>query len=185
MSSDPWRPIADYEGLYEVSDRGEIRSLDRVLIKQNRRGGSYKAHHKGRIMRLTPDKDGYLQVSLCKNGLIKKRKVHKIVLETFDRPCPAGQETLHGAGGVSDNRWPENIKWGTHAENEFEKLESGTAQFGSRVYGSKLTEDIVRDSRRQVTFEYVSIGSLADEHGVDYHTMWMAVTCRSWKHVSL
>lgn len=115
-----WLPVIGWEGLYEVSDRGEVRSLDRWIPQQQRL-------FPGRVLK--PGRDGhYLFVHLCYNGKSVSRKVHSLVLEAFAEPRPAGLEACHGPGGKLDNRWPENLSWGTKDKNLGpDKVRDGTA----------------------------------------------------------
>ena len=74
-----WREIKGYEGLYEVSNWGRVRSLG---MWTNVRGGG-KRWLAGRVLRPHKDRGGYLLVHLCKDGVIKTCKVHRLVAEAF------------------------------------------------------------------------------------------------------
>lgn len=70
-----WKPIVDYEGIYEVSNTGKIRSLDRIsCIGRNL---------KGQILNPSIDAQGYFMVRLSKNGKVINGKIHQIVAITF------------------------------------------------------------------------------------------------------
>lgn len=169
-----WLPVFGWVGLYEVSDWGRVRSLDRM----SRNGQLYR----GRVLQPTPDRDGYLQVFLKRQGRRETKKVHRLVLEAFDPPARA--QVRHGPGGKRDNRWPENICWGTQLENEADKLRDGTRVHGSAIPWAKLNEDIVRACRaRRASGEAVS--DLAREYGVERSVMRLAITGKTWKHVAL
>lgn len=116
-----WRPISGYEGYYEVSNEGVIRSLDRDI--EHAVSGTIR--RRGRIIRLKPHKDGYQVATLHKEGRRKNRMVHQIVLEAFVGPCPPGQQTCHNNGDPSDNRI-ENLRWDTPKENMADKRRHGT-----------------------------------------------------------
>lgn len=73
-----WKPINSYEKLYEISSFGRVRSLDREI---EGRWGSTKI--RGKLLIPVPDKDGYLIITLCKNGKQKVGKIHRLVAETF------------------------------------------------------------------------------------------------------
>lgn len=136
-----WRPVPGYEGLYEVSDRGQVRSLDRVAAHGSRAGGRAGTMAlRGKILALAPHRSGHVAVHLSRDGVVETVQVHRLVLEAFAGACPDGQETLHGSGGPADNRWPENIRYGTRSKNTIER----------HIYGgmhAKLTADAVRAMR--------------------------------------
>jgi len=106
-----WRPIVDWEGLYEVSDFGRVRSVARVVVCIDGR----TQHWPERLRTLQVWK-GYHCVSLYRAGRGSRYEVHQLVARAFLGPCPTGQETLHRDGVKLYNR-PTNLRYGTHAEN--------------------------------------------------------------------
>jgi hypothetical protein len=119
-----WRPIPGYEGHYEISDLGQVRSIDRLVDRGNRR-----MRLKGRILK--PEQrcpDGgriYYVVKLSKDGIVSKWYVHILVLTIFRGECPEGQEGCHNNGISTDNRL-ENLRWDTHIANVHDAIEHGT-----------------------------------------------------------
>jgi len=104
-----WRPIPDYEGLYEVSDAGRVRSVPRTIpgrIKGTRR------QWPGRLM--TPDRSKYgdLSVQLCREGTIRKRMVRDLVLEAFAPPVPVPRRHGRQRNGDRANNRLSNLEWG-------------------------------------------------------------------------
>ena len=77
MTEEIWRPVVGYEGLYEVSSLGRVRSLDRYVKSK-----SYRLH-KGKILSPAKDTTGYLKVVLSCNGKSKTIKVHRLVAIAF------------------------------------------------------------------------------------------------------
>ena len=100
-----WRKVPGYEGLYEVSNTGKIKSLERV---------DKTGHiHKERILRKQITKRGYERVVLCKDGKIKAYFVHRLVAFAFPEICGIyfdGAEVNHKNEIKTDNR-PENLEW--------------------------------------------------------------------------
>jgi hypothetical protein len=78
MKNEIWKDVVGYEGLYQVSNLGRVKSLDRVIIRKDGR----KDRIKGRMLKFYNNK-GYLYVDICKNGACKKCKVHRLVLQSF------------------------------------------------------------------------------------------------------
>jgi hypothetical protein len=139
QSLERWRPVVGYEGLYEVSDLGRVRSLDRVSLLQ----GKYKRFAKGRVLKPIPNSKGYHLVTLSKDGIQKTPSVHQLVLQAFVGPCPEGQLVRHGPGGKDDNRL-SNLSYGTPKQNMADRLRDGTAIYGDTHPMAKLTEEQAR-----------------------------------------
>jgi hypothetical protein len=160
-----WLPVVGREGLYEVSDRGRVRSLSRMVPNIK---GTGMHLYRGRL--LTPWKaEYYLKVGLSGGGKVTVRRVHVLVMEAFAGPRPDGMDVLHGPGGKLDNRL-ENLSNGTRAENMADRHRDGTAPLGERHHHAKLTADIVRQCRaRHVAGE--EPGALAAEFGVTLTAM--------------
>ena len=78
-----WKDIKNYEGLYQVSNLGRIKSLDRIVYQKNSFGNIQKNIYKGKILSLFEDKDGYLRVNLKKDKKMKQYGVHVLVANTF------------------------------------------------------------------------------------------------------
>lgn len=127
-SVEEWKPVVGYEASYEVSNRGRVRSVERVVMRSN----GLPQRWRERILRLGPHKAGYLQVSLWFGGVERKRMVHRLVMEAFVGPCPEEHEVCHGDGDPKNN-CIENLRYGTHSENMFDKVKHG------RHHGSRRT----------------------------------------------
>ena len=158
-----WRPIPGYEGLYEVSDLGRVRSLgrttrDRKVVPP-------------RVMKGSPDMGGYLSVKLYGGeqgrGGRKLRKVHHLVLEAFVEPKPQGKMCRHLDGDPQNNSL-ENLRWGTCAENAQDKIRHGRAGTNTTLPG--------REARKAVVFREIDAGRsikvAAVIAGVTYSSAW-------------
>lgn len=109
FESESWLPAVGYEGLYEVSDLGRVRSLPRV-----RRNGNPLS---GRILRPGPQRRGYLTVALTgRDGVVRSRRVHQLVLAAFVGMRPEGMAVLHRNDVPGDNRLV-NLYYGSRLEN--------------------------------------------------------------------
>lgn len=111
-----WKDIIGYETLYQVSNIGRVRSLDRVIIKSN----GVAQFFKGKIIKPIENTDGYFQVKLCKNGSSHTIRVHQIVAQHFlDKPmCKNNNvyEVNHKDFNRKNNN-VNNLEWVTHTEN--------------------------------------------------------------------
>lgn len=130
-----WKSVVGYEGYYEVSDQGRVRSVDRTVTDGSRR--------RGRIRKPAPNGDcGHPYVTLSRGNHVECMAVHKAVLVAFVGPRPDGQEARHLDGDAANNR-QTNLKWGTPAENTEDKRRHGTVQKGGRHWNAQLTEQDV------------------------------------------
>ena len=124
--SEEWRAIPGYEGLYEVSSEGRVRSLDRVIsCTRSDSAGPFGRDLQGRELKQSTDRTGRLSVNLSRNGRARKRRVHTLVAEAFVGPRPEGLEVCHGDGDPSNNR-VSNLRYGTASENWADRKLHGT-----------------------------------------------------------
>jgi len=107
-----WRDIKGYEGLYQVSNLGRVRSLDKAIVDSKGR----KRISKGRIRRVGVKSGGYLNVALCKNGKAVNKSVHRLVAEAFMPDADFSLDVHHINGVRHDNRI-ENLRFVTEREN--------------------------------------------------------------------
>lgn len=182
MSEEAWRPVVGFEGEYEVSNFGRVRSLTRVHTYQ--RIDQYSGNvievsrtRKGVELRPGRMKSGHLSVAL---GRGNSRCVHVLVLEAFVGPRPAGMEGLHGDDEPSNNRL-YNLRWGTRSENLHDAISNGKAPIGSKKWNAKLTEDQVRKIKEQHAF--LSSEAVARMYGVSGASIRQIRDGRAWAHV--
>ena len=122
MSSAEWLPIKGYEGLYEVSNLGEVRSLDRTVAGKHPGTTSRRV---GRILKPSVNPNfGYRSVGLWRNGRRELVGIHRLVMAAFVGPRPVGDHTRHLNGDPSDNRL-ENLAYGTPSENQMDRIRHG------------------------------------------------------------
>jgi hypothetical protein len=114
-----WRPVFGFEGLYEVSSFGRIRSLGRPPVCGKHGGRGFREC----ILRAHSVSKGHLRVKL-RQGQETKFFVHTLVLTAFVGPCPQGMECRHLDGNPANNRLG-NLKWGTPEENWADRRRHG------------------------------------------------------------
>lgn len=115
-----WKEIPGYEGYYEVSNDGNIRSLDRVVVRSD--GSTMRLN--GRRKSLTPDKDGYLRVKLSKDGVDTTLPVHRVVASAFIREPMENEEVNHIDCDRTNNSIC-NLEFVSHKENIAHTLTNG------------------------------------------------------------
>lgn len=106
-----WRDIKDYEGLYQISNLGRVRSLDR-FIKQ---ALQYRLL-KGRVKPCNKNPNGYLKINLCKNGNSKTFLVHRLVAQAF-LPNPNNLPEVNHKDENKENNYVDNLEWCTSRYN--------------------------------------------------------------------
>lgn len=124
-----WKPILGYEGLYEVSDKGQVRSVDRV----NHLGSK----HKGRILRERTIPNGYVAVALTKEGKQTQYSIHRLVAIAFyGEPTDKDMQVNHKDGNKKNNV-ASNLEWVTRVENMRHAHDTGLMPRGKGSRGAR------------------------------------------------
>ena len=167
-----WKPVPGWEGLYEISNLGNVRSA-------RFRNGSYP----GRPVKKSRKRNGYLQVCLCRSGKESHRGVHRLVALTFLPPPGPGQtHTNHKNGDKTDNR-AENLEWATSRENVRHAMNIlGHCHHGEAAGMAKLTEEKVRRIRSLHQQGY-SYSQIARAISISRITVRDIVKRRTWTHI--
>ena len=133
MINEIWKPVLGYEGLYEVSNYGRVKSVGRVFsVESETQCTNYFTNRiwKEKFRKLTIDRYGYLFVILHKTGKRKKHLVSRLVWSAFNGPIPAGMQINHINEDKTDNRLEnlnlmtpkENVNWGTRSKRVGDSL---------------------------------------------------------------
>lgn len=126
LFNETWKPIKGYEGLYEVSNNGNVRSVDRHLMCGKQycllKGKPKNAHHYS---------NGYLKTNLYKNGQRKLYSVHRLVANAFI-PNPNNLPCIDHINTVKDDNRVENLRWCTQKENSNNPLTREHANIKNR-----------------------------------------------------
>lgn len=127
-AEEEWRPVLGFEGLYEVSSYGQIRSL-----------------RSGRLMRLQIDRGGYASCLFSPGGGAKPVRIgiHRVVCIAWHGEPPLDHEVAHNNGVKTDNA-PSNLRWASRSENILDLVSHGN-HFNARktecVHGHEFTEE--------------------------------------------
>lgn len=170
-----WKPIKDFEGLYEVSNLGNVRSLDRIFTYRGKNQfGEYEINRafKGQLLKPNVLKDGYAQVTLLKPECKPRYfKIHRLVAEAFI-PNPDNKPQVNHKNGIRNDNKVTNLEWVTISKNHkhaFRELGKNPTRYwlGRASINRKLTkqqiDDIRNDSRSQA--------KIAKDYGVCQQTI--------------
>ena len=175
-----WTAIKNYGGLYEISNQGNVRSLDRNVIENNT---NKKRSIKGIDLSIANSKRGYRVVVLCKGGKEKMRNVHQLVAEAFllnldSKPC------INHKDFNRLNNYVDNIEWCTYAENNKHSIEIGNkgrnvnqldeydeviAIFNSIKEAEIKTDIAAQNIGKVCKGEREKAGGYKWEYSIDYH----------------
>lgn len=183
MSKEIWKWAVGYEfiyrGYYKISLNQRVKSVSRKVVRSNGRIQTFKE----RILKQGKDTNGYPVVTLYKKGTRKTIPVHRLILETFVGPCPDGMECRHLNDNKTDNRWPENICWGTYSQNRKDAYKNGRAsEKGDKNKNSKLSiPNVLLISNTDCT-KKGTIERLAKMFGVSSSTIWAIKNNKTWRN---
>ena len=131
-----WKPIPGYEGQYEVSDHGRVRSLTRYVLRKDGR----KILCKGQVLKPWRQNSGHVAVRLSRR---KRETVHRLVLEAFKGACPIGMEACHADDNPVNNHI-DNLRWASHSANLYDQVRNGIHPQASKTHckhGHEFTEE--------------------------------------------
>jgi hypothetical protein len=140
-----WKDIKGYEGLYQVSNLGRVKSLERY-----KKCGNFFRIRKEKILKCNKNKFGYIVVNLSKNKKISFFRVNRLVYEAFNGEIPQGMQVNHINEDKTDNRLEnlnlmtpkDNINWGTRTKKCAEKLLNREDQ-SKQVYQYTLDGELI------------------------------------------
>lgn len=180
--AEEWRPVVGYEGVYEVSDMGRMKSLERTC---NTRSGGRKPIPEI-IMKLNESRD-YLSVVLCHADAGKTvgivGNVHRLVAEAFIGPIPKGMHVRHLNGNPHDNR-RTNLAIGTPQENAEDSIRHGVLKVGVEHSKTKLSNEEVMELRR-MRAEGVAQAKVAEVFGISISSVHAINSGRTWSHLPI
>lgn len=131
--TETWAPVPGYEGRYEASSEGNVRSLGLVVAAK----GGATAFRPGRTLRQAVKSNGYRQVTLvAADGARQSWMTHQVVCLTFKGPCPPGQQVRHKDRTKSNNS-VGNLEYGTAVDNAADRAGHSTFKSGWAIYDRK------------------------------------------------
>ena len=165
-----WKDVIGFEGLYQVSNLGNVRSMPRKGVGKNH---LCKSAHTGQ--------GGYGRMVLIKDGKRHYKMVHAMVLESFLCLRPVGALARHLDGDRTNNSLT-NLAWGTAKENQADRKVHGTASIGES-HGQSILTDASVILMREKRAAGASIVELSAEFGVTKTLVSTVCLGKAWAHV--
>lgn len=172
-----WKDVVGWEGYYEVSNMGRVRSVERIV----RSRGAATRIIKSKVLKPLAHSGGYQQASLSREGKMHRRFIHRLVLEAFCGKAPVDFVACHNNGDPTDNRL-DNLRWDSVAANSADKKRHGTQPLGEKCPGSKLSVQDVQIIRARCG-EGVSQRQVAQDFSIAQQTVSEIVSGQIWRHV--
>lgn len=172
--------MVGYEGRYEVSDLGRVRSLYREWTDTWGRN----CHRNGIVLKQQINAWGYPIVKLYRHaGKGRNTNVAHIVIEAFVGSRPDGMEVCHG-DGYPANSALTNLRYDTPVGNQADRVRHGTHNRGSRHPRAKLCEDDVIQIRMMVRDGMAPTWAIAEAFGIAASGVSNIVAGRTWRHIN-
>ena len=160
-----YRDIHGYEGLYRVSNFGNVFSIKR-----------------DKTLSPADNTHGYLRVSLSKNGEVKHKSIHSLVAREFIGCCPVGFNINH-IDGDKTNNCVDNLEYVSYSDNNLHAYNNGLAKSGESHYNSKLTDSEVNSIKIRLS-NGDKIGDVARDFSVSRETVSAIKHGRNWRHLT-
>lgn len=158
-----WKAIPGFEGHYEASASGRIRSIKKIPL----------------ILKELKHTGGYRRVCLWVNGKDYQFFVHKLILLTFAGPRPVGCQACH-ADGDKKNNGAFNLRWDTPSANQKDREQHGTEQKGKVRPLRTMSYAEIQEIRR-LHAQGLNISTVAKRMGRARTTTADVINCRTWK----
>ena len=178
-----WKPIPGYESLYEVSNLGRVRSLDRYVRGVTKSGTECLRFRLGQIRAPQHHRRGYRTVALSKGPVVRTVLIHRLVAEAFV-PNPNCLPDVNHVDADKANNSAANLEWCDPAANSAHAKRLGLypVMHGSQKGSAKLNESAVAEIRALIANGETNV-SIARRYGVSTAPISYIRTGKHWQHV--
>jgi len=174
IPKEEWKPVVGFEGLYEVSSAGRVRSMPR-----KHRSSLGLREYGGQIIKPLKKNNGYLVVNLTDVDRRLQEMIHRLVLLSFVGSPEKGYECCHSDGDQSNNHL-SNLRWDTRKNNHADKRFHGTQTRGESHHTSKVTEADVLFIRTNTSMTDVALSRMLN---IGTSQIGRIARRESWKHI--
>lgn len=152
-----WKPVVGFEGVYEVSDKGSVKSLDRFVDELRPR------LVRGKVLKPYKDAQGYLVVSLYKDSKKHTITIHRLVAKAFVANCES-KSTVNHIDSDKENNFAVNLEWATQLEQNNHSFKSRTRR--ANVYSPELKQS----AHDYYVLNNCSVRDLSEHFGISFRT---------------
>jgi len=165
-----WKDIKGYEGLYQISNLGRVKSLSRLVLCKSRS----KRQTKEKILLMQISSQGYSYLTLCKNNKLKSMRIHRLVALHFI-PNPKNKPCVNHKNNIGVDNKVKNLEWCTQMENIHHAIKNGYFnQRGENHSSSKFTNKQIRKLRKEYDPK-IPLRIYAKNYGVKYSAMYKII----------
>ena len=176
-----WKAIPGFEGYYDVSTYGRVRSYWRQSSCGKGKGVKHVLESNPQRVLRNRFQNGYPNVCLVKNGNAKQCRVNRLVLITFIGPCPQGMEGCHN-DGIPFNCFLTNLRWDTRSSNNLDRIKHGGGAVGENNPNAILAPDQIIQIRK-LNSQGITCKELEKLFPVSYFYLYKIVNRMVWKHI--
>lgn len=182
IENEIWRDIIGYEGFYMISNKGRVKGLKRKISKNG-----ILALHKEKIRKQGMCGSGYWNVSLCRDGIVKNKMVHRLVGIAFI-PNPENKREINHKNNIKTDNDVNNLEWATPRENQLHAITHGKTHChttGINNVRAKFTDEKIREFRGfyESNKNLISIRKMAKIYKVNNMTLHCIIKRKTWKHI--